>query len=182
VTAQQLSAEARDEQDACDDTHDLVNARNRAGCQQHSNRERCDDCRPQAKRAVGAAMGDWLQLAGALLCLLGATPALFEHPHSEFLGLRLAVGITMLIACIGMTVFLIQGELLWLSVVAVLAWLLGLLGTGLLISRQSAYRALSANKRRRVRRKMPDFGLTAVIWLGGLIGTAGVAISIMSGS
>ena len=123
----------------------------------------------------------WLQLVGGLLVLMGATPALFGHPYARFAGLRYAVGVTMLVAVLGMAVFLLQHDWIAVFVLGALCGLLGWLGAGLLLRRMEEYAGLAERRRRRLRRRLPDFRLAAMVWTGSLLTTVGLALSLLQG-
>jgi hypothetical protein len=126
-------------------------------------------------------MGNWLQLVGRLFGLFGATPVSFRHPYSGFAGLRYAVGLTMFVASAGMAIFLLESNWLAFFVLGTLASALGWLGAGLLLKRMNAYGALSNKKQKKTRRNAGPVGIATVIWLGGLLSTVGVAVSLIEG-
>jgi hypothetical protein len=126
-------------------------------------------------------MSNWLQAVGGLVALVGATPPVFRHPYSGFAGLRYAVGFTVLVAATGMVVFLLQGELVWFAATGALAAALGWVGGKLILDRMRERAGMTAQQQREQDREHGDLLPVTVVWVGGLLSTVGVALTVLEG-
>ena len=118
---------------------------------------------------------------GSLIGLLIVTPALFRHPASGFAGFRYTVGATMFLAVAGMVVFLKQGEWVLFFILSALFAALGWAAALYLLKQMNQRAGLSKRQRRKQTKKQAPLWRAAVIWVGLLISTVGIAFTIIEG-
>jgi hypothetical protein len=123
-------------------------------------------------------LGNVLQIIALSAALVLASPALFQHPYSGFLGLRLVIGVMMLVADLGMLVFLIDGQLVSFFVLGSACARLSYVGGLRLLQLFGAERSLTARGRRNRNRRLPKFSVVAAQWLTALALLAGFIFSI----
>lgn len=56
---------------------------------------------------------------GTAMLFYGVSPPMFRDPFNHFLGLRLVVGLTLLVGAVVMSVFLVVGLSCWVFVIGV---------------------------------------------------------------
>lgn len=91
----------------------------------------------------------WIGALAACGSLALTLMFLFRHPAHGFLAFRLGIGLTLLIAAGGMLTFLFERNYELVGVLALLAWIVGVVGGDLLIERMKQYEKESEEGKQR---------------------------------